>query len=206
MDAVSSIVVLWRFFAPMSVDEAVNRKLLQREKRADVAIGMVIFILGLSIFIAAMTDFAGGPEPLEELAGIFTMSFLSMFVFAVLSCFKFHYAVRLDSPSLFKDGICSLIGTVLSISLFVNTLIIAATERAWWIDPFVAMLAGIFALIYGARATYVANIKEKLPIYSVSWWCGTNKESTDEASNSHRGPNVELPPTNFGDDNEHDML
>lgn len=62
VDFLSSVVVLWRFFAPTSVDEAVERKLRHRELRADVAISGVIALLGFSIIISAIEDFTRGPE------------------------------------------------------------------------------------------------------------------------------------------------
>lgn len=199
IDFLSSAVVLWRFFAPMSLDETVERKLQRREQRAGVAISFIIVVLGLSIFVAAVMDFARGEEDMEQLAGVVALSFFSILFFSVLSCLKFRYAVRLDSPSLYKDGICSLIGTILAIALFINTLIIAANKGAWWIDPVVALFAGIFAMIYGIRSVFVAYAHQGLPIFSFSWWWGRK-----EGDESPRDSNVELPPTGSGEDDMQD--
>jgi len=199
VDALSSAVVLWRFFAPMSVDEAVERKLQHREQRADVAISFIIVILGFSILIAALEDFSRGAEDNQELAAVVVLAMFSVPFFGILSCLKFRFAVRLDSQSLYKDGICSLIGTILSIALFVNTLIIVGEEGAWWIDPVVAMFAGIFAILYGVRAVWSAKVKQGVPIGSWSWWRGKKDDSRRDSS-----PNMEMPPVE--DDNEHDVI
>ena len=122
---VASAVVLWRFFAPTSLDDALERNLQHREQRANVALGAIIVGLGLCLAIASMVDLTRGAESNEELAGVFVVSFFSIWFFAVLTCFKFRYAVRLESHSLKKDGICSLIGTILALALLINTLIIA---------------------------------------------------------------------------------
>lgn len=114
VDFLSSVVVLWRFFAPTTVDETLERKLRQREQRASVAISGILVLLGLFVLGAAIADYAQGAEDVAELnlRWVRALSFLSLFVFGILSALKFRYSNRLDSPSLYKDGICSLIGTV----------------------------------------------------------------------------------------------
>ena len=202
VDFLSSAVVLWRFFAPRSVDEAIERKLQHREQRANVAIGFIIVILGLSICIAALMDFQRGAEDNDEKkAAVVLLSFFSIPVFGVLSCLKFRYAVRLDSPALYKDGICSLIGTILAIALFVNTLIIESNSGAWWIDPVVALIAGVFAILYGIRSVWAAYANQGLPIFSCAWWMGKKEFAEDS---SPRNTNVEMPPTSSGD--VHDVV
>ena len=116
------------------------------------------------------------------------MSFFSILFFSILSCLKLRYAVRLQSHSLKKDGICSLIGTIMGVALFFNTLIIAGNEEAWWINPLVALLVGIFALLYGIYGLRTAY-KQGLPIGSCDWWRG-QKEGRDEDDSPS---NVELP-------------
>ena len=185
--------MLWRFFAPGTLDDTVERKLQRREQRADVAISAIIAALGLGVAITALEDLRRGEESVEEMAGVVIMSFFSIWFFSVLSCYKFRYAVRLQSHSLKKDGICSLIGTIMAVALFINTLIIAGSEEAWWINPVVALIVGIFALLYGIWAVRTA-LKQGLPIGSCDWWRGL-KEGRDEDDTPS---NVELP--NLGSD------
>jgi len=172
------------------VDEAIERKLRHREQRAGVAISAIILILGLSIIIAAIDDFTRGAESNEQLQLVVGLSFWSIILFSILTCLKFRYAVRLDSESLYKDGICSLIGTIMSCGLFVNTLVIGQAEEAWWIDPVVALLAGIFAIIYGTQSVWRAS-KQGLPICSCAWWLGKKQGHEDE--------DIELPPAGGGE-------
>ena len=171
VDFLSSCVVLWRFFAPTSVDTVLEQKLKQREGRASIAISFFMVALGMCIISASFSDLSRGQEdvPKNEKA-ILIMSFFSMFVFGTLSMIKFRYASKLDSPSMYKDGVCSVIGTFLAAALFLNTAITMRYPTIWWVDPIAAFVAGVVAIVLGVRAIYEAYTIEGLPIFSKSWW------------------------------------
>lgn len=175
VDFLSSAAVLWRFFAPSSiVTKETEAKLDAREQRASVAISMILVILGVATLITAICDLSRGQEdsPSEQQqTAALAISLVSFFLFGVLTVIKFRYAKAFQSPSLYKDGICSTVGTILSFSLFVNTLIIVGTPAAWVIDPVVAVLCGLVALVYGNWTLYTASRKDGgLPIFSLQWW------------------------------------
>jgi len=182
VDFLSSVVVLWRFFAPSKLDATVEEKLHRREKRASMAISFILVLLGVGIIITALNDISRGEEDPDQLAAVVLISGASIVIFGILAIYKFKYAVVLESPSLYKDGICSLIGTVLSGALFVNTLIIDMAPSAWWIDPLVAIGAGIAAMMIGLQAVYAARYKDNLPIFSMSWWVLSQGDGMDEQS------------------------
>jgi divalent metal cation (Fe/Co/Zn/Cd) transporter len=188
VDFLSSVVVLWRFFAPSKIDDAVEEKLRRREKRASIAISFILVVLGLAIILTALDDLTRGKEDTDQLKTVVLISFISIFVFGILAMFKFKYALVLESPSLYKDGICSLIGTVLSGALFINTLIINTVPGVWWIDPLVAVGAGIAAIIIGGRAVWEARYKDSLPIFTLSWWMLSKGDGGDERSGRPLGP------------------
>jgi hypothetical protein len=113
-----------------------------------------------------------------------SIAFSSILIFGTLAIFKFHYANKLDSSSLYKDGVCSLIGTVLAIALFVNTLIIRANPQVWWLDPLVAMMCGFAALLFGIQSLLVLCM-QGVPICRLSWWFmsrGDGNESKNDPS------------------------
>jgi hypothetical protein len=62
----SSIAVFWRFLAISSVDDALERRLRQREERASMAISGFMVLFGFSTLIASIDDFARGKETIEE--------------------------------------------------------------------------------------------------------------------------------------------
>lgn len=137
---------------------------------------------------SAIDDFVGGAEEPEELRLLLGISFISILVFGLLTIFKFHYAILLESASLQKDGICSLIGTVLSGALFINTLIIDHRPEAWWIDPAVALGCGIASLIIGLYALCMAACIQKIPIWSCRWWLLSQGDGKDEITGRSLGP------------------
>jgi len=179
VDFLSSTVVLWRFFAPSNIDAAVEERLARREKRASIAISYILVVLGFSVIVAALDDYAQGEQEEVELQIVVGTAFASIILFGCLAAIKFKFAKVLDSASLYKDGICSLIGIACSAGLFVNSLIIQSHPGAWWVDPSVAMIAGVFAIVYGIYGVLYAVFVEKLPICSCKWWFFSKGETAE---------------------------
>lgn len=193
VDFLSSAVVLWRFYAP-ELDPAIEVTLQKREKRASVAISVILFILGIFITTQAVSDFLRGMEDAESLKVLLGISIASIFIFGSMTVIKFQYSVALNSASLHKDGICSLIGTILSTALFVNTIIIKQIPEAWWIDPAVALGCGHAAINIGLYAIIYTSCVQKVPIFSLSWWKLSSGDGTDEISGRNLGPeDLEIP-------------
>lgn len=169
VDLFSSMIVLWRFFSP-SDDEARIALLQRREKRASVAISFTLALLGVTVLAAALDDFRHGEESTVNLNRLVALGVVSLFVFGALSAFKFHYADCLQSASLRKDAICSLLGAILSGSLFINSLIILNRSSAWWLDPLVAFSVASASLLYGLSSIYRAYVVKGIPVCDIRWW------------------------------------
>lgn len=195
VDFISSAVVLWRFFCPDGADQEMLAKLQKREERASVAISLVIGLLGTFVFAIGVYDLLEKDKD-QDLDLLFTISFVSIIVFGTLTIIKFQYAQQLDSASLYKDGICSLIGTCLSGSLLLTTAIIDKAPGAWYIDPIVSLLIGFSAVIYGWKVA-VDMMKNGIPIFLPSWWysCGMNEMAQElpapkDSTGEHAEENV----------------
>ncbi len=130
--------------------------------------------MGFGGLITAVEDLVRGKGAVKEsdVMTIFFISSVSFVVFGILAKFKFHYANELNSPSLRKDGICSGLGAVLSLSMFFNSLLTMASEEQfwWWLDPTVALFCGLGALGYGLYGMYKAYVKDGYPIFSCKFW------------------------------------
>jgi len=171
---------LWRFNDHHSnvntntnTNASVNTVLQQREKRASIGVSIVLAILGFGGLITAVDDLATGYIPVENNKFIlYYLSFTSFVLFGVLAKFKFHYAKKLKSPSLRKDGLCSAIGCILGFAMFFNALLgMISTEAAWWwLDPSVAFVCAVGALGYGLYGMYKAYVKDGYPIFNFRWW------------------------------------
>jgi len=120
--------------------------------------------------IAAAEDLAGGMESEPEMKAVVVLSFFSIIVFGAITLVKFQLANKLDSISMYKDGVCSLIGTVLASGVFATTLIIEKDPSLWKLDPLFAICCGCTALFLGAHAIYDAAIVQGTPIFTSSWW------------------------------------
>lgn len=176
--------MLWRFYAPYQLDEALEAKLKGREVRASVAISFILILLGIQVIVAASSDMAKGQQDETDKEAAIAISFFSMPIFGTLALLKFRYAKALESESLYKDGICSLIGTVLAVALFLNTIIIHNSPAAWWLDPIIALFAGFIAFFYGIHGVYVAKSREKHAIFSMSWWKSSGGQVAEQAPKS----------------------
>ncbi len=172
------MVVMWRFYLPRK-DPDREALLMKREKRASIAISFILALLGVAVLIAALEDFAH-KETKDDLRVISIVSIVSVVVFGCMTIVKFHMGKKLQSASLKKDAICSLIGTILSASLFVNTLIIMGQSKAWWLDPFVAFSCAIGSLIYGLSSIYRAYVVQGIPVCKPSWWLMSQGDGMDE--------------------------
>lgn len=96
-----------------------------------MAISFALVALGLQVMITSADDLAKGPESSYDMKIVMGIACFSIFVFGALTFVKFRFADKLQSASLYKDGLCSLIGTVLAMSLFVNTMIIRNNPSLW---------------------------------------------------------------------------
>mmetsp|Transcript_5895 Transcript_5895/g.12145 ORF Transcript_5895/g.12145 Transcript_5895/m.12145 type:complete len:292 (+) Transcript_5895:151-1026(+) len=193
VDFLSSVVVLWRFWASGNMTKEREKILKRRDLRASMAISIIMIILGMGIIATSSHDVTVGPEGnLQDLEVVLGMAVMSIFVFGCLSLFKFQYANALSSESLYKDAVCSLIGTVLGAALFTNTLIIRSKPQIWWLDPMVAMVCGFTALFLGLHSMYVAWKIRRVPIFALSWWTmsrgdGMPYRKSDRAENIEEG-------------------
>lgn len=188
VDFFSSVIVLWRFYVPDEVSDGIDEKLAKREKRASIGISVILGILGIGIIAAAVDDFLQGMEDYSNLRLLLGISVSSILIFGLLAVMKFQYSIYLKSASLHKDGICSLIGTILSGALFINTLIVKHAPEAWWIDPAVALGCGIASIAIGMHAIIVASCIQRIPIFSLSWWMLSKGDGQDEITGRDLGP------------------
>lgn len=194
VDFMSSLVVLWRFYCPHGCDEALLAKLQKREERASMAISIIIGLLGIFVFIIGIVDIMSRDED-TDLTLLFTISFVSILIFGTLTIIKFKYANDLDSQSLYKDGICSLIGTCLSASLLLTAAIIDRAPGAWVLDPIVSIIIGVCAFVYGFMVV-LKMVKDGVPIYSKEYWITKTEVNTT--------PDQELPPVETTDKTDDD--
>lgn len=184
VDFISSAVVLWRFYAPGELTKEREAILNQREDRAAVAISFLILILGCLVIPAAVADLHGGTPSEEDvdegLEVIIAISIVSIGVFFVMTVLKFYYAKVLNSESLHKDGLCSVIGLLLSCLICINSWLINNSPELWRVDGQMAISCGVVAILIGLHGIFRAIFVKKHHVFSVSFWQNSGKEESPE--------------------------
>jgi len=147
VDLFSSMVVVWRFYVggDAEVTPALIAKLDGREKKASIAIAIILFILGITVVSVAIVHLAENVHG-DENGLLLGLSIPSVIIFGTMTVIKFRMANMLRSPSFTKDAICSAFGTTLSFGVFFGTCIKMGNEDAWWIDGVVAVLTSIVCM------------------------------------------------------------
>lgn len=179
-----------------------------------MALSTIIGILGLFLIIVGIVDILE-TEKETELDLLFNISFFSFFFCFVMAIIKLKYADALNSKSMHKDGICSLIGVALSAALVLTTSIIERYPGWWYFDPVAALILGVGATIYGFKKI-VSMVKNGIPIFSIAWWntSGDSGEVVRQGSGNDDFDSVnnELPETRIGSngadqkDDEHEII
>ncbi|CAJ1950798.1 unnamed protein product [Cylindrotheca closterium] len=196
VDFISSAVVLWRFYAPGELTKARELELASREERAGVAVSFLILLLGCLVVPAAVGDLEEGAPTDQEVDAalelVMIISFLSVTIFTSLTYLKLKYARILNSESLHKDGLCSVIGLLLSTLIFITSWLINKYPILWKIDAYGAMLCGSIAIFIGSHGIITAVMKKDLPIFSITFWKGeTGTEPTNLAAGANE-PKTQL--------------
>jgi hypothetical protein len=88
-----------------------------------VSISFILCILGIDIITTAIEEFQLGEKHEEPTSLISVVSFISFMVFEGFAVLKLHYVTIFYYIALYKDGLCSFVGTVLSLSLFIDTIL-----------------------------------------------------------------------------------
>jgi hypothetical protein len=191
VDFLGSVVAFWRFYCPGTLTKEREAILMQREARAGVAISFLIMLLGVLVILASVGDLNAGPPDADEglhVELVAAVSFVSIIVYTFMTAFKLRYARKLESDALLKDGLCSLIGVVLSVIICVNSWIINESPEMWRLDASLAIFCGVAALVIGLHGIIYASCIQGLPIFSSGWWWSEKERSLEMASEGVNAP------------------
>lgn len=206
VDFFSSAIVLWRFNDnnddnnnDIHNNDHNDQKSIKREKRASIGVTIVLTFLGFIGLITSIEDLNRGPMEIYHDAAektILVISFLSFVIFGILAKFKFHYAKILHSPSLRKDGLCSLNGCVLGFTMFFSAMVTISSEEGssngwWWLDPVVAFICALGAFGYGWYGIHKAWVKDGYPIFSYQWWLYGGGKERDDGNRENNNDDLE---------------
>jgi len=185
LDFLSSLIIVWRFFPPKSVDDpkSIMLALRAKEKRSSIGVSFVILLLGIQVVVLSLVRFNAGNHlfagnEYDEMT-IF-VALPSAIVFGTLAMIKLNYANKLESPALRKDGFCSAAGTILSLAVVLEIIVSGMDQNIWYLDPFIAFLVGVVCIFIGARTIFLKN--KEVPFLSLAWWAQSAEHSPAEPS------------------------
>ena len=213
VDSFSSVLVLWRFWGGGVGKVASELELETREKRASVGIAFSFLILAFVVGGVAAAHLSSNEQP-DQLKLLLALSVPCVFIFSILGGLKYRMGSALDSPSLKKDGICSISGALMSASTALGAIMLLDGIDSWWFDSSVAIIICTILFLYGSWTLY-KNASTRDPVtgawnperwWTLEWWNTSGSlrqghqrgddEPEDEESSVPRG---QLNPTSVSD-------
>ena len=177
VDSFSSMLVLWRFWGGGMEGSPSEDDLETREKRASVGIAFSFILLAVIVGGIASAHLAREEAP-DALALLIGLSLPCVLIFFVLGLVKMYVGVKLDSPSMKKDAVCSLCGAVLSAGTTLGAIMMLSGADSWWFDSVVAVVICMGLFVY-ACVVLIRNAMKKDPStgawapemwWTLSWW------------------------------------
>ncbi|KAL1499472.1 hypothetical protein AB1Y20_011675 [Prymnesium parvum] len=188
VDSFSSALVLWRFWGGGAT---VPESILQlREKRASVGIALAFVALALVVGGTAIAHLSK-EEELSHHAELIALSLPSVFIFTLLGLLKLHIGRATDSPSMRKDGACSLCGGVLSLGVCIGASASLSDSSLFWIDASVAVAVSAGLLLYGLFILN-KNAQQNNRWWSVGFWMhGPSRNGSSSPQRAEFSPSLE---------------
>lgn len=166
VDLLSSLVVVWRFY---SISPTLTDKDIQimddKEKRASIAIAIILFVLGVMVVGVAINHLASDEQVTDD-TFLLIISIPSVIIFGTLAWCKWIMANKLNSPAFRKDALCSFFGATLSLGVVFSSALDSS-----WLDGAVAIIVAIMCMWVGLR-TILKNIVEGMRFWTLGWWQG----------------------------------
>lgn len=164
LDAISSLLVLWRFKNPKKkkftdVEAALAKKLQRdalRERNSTIGIMIVFIVFGFALAVKSLIKLTHGhpadrDEDYLETGAVYSVwiTACAAIVFGVLTIAKYELARRSGSTVLMKDAICSALGVILSLVVFFCSLF--EEEGFWYADPVAALVIALMMFVEAFR-------------------------------------------------------
>ncbi len=152
IDAVASIVLVWRFMVEARQPHRADRV----EQAAERAVGLALIALAVYLALGALRVlvFGGHPETTTSALGLLIASVV---VLPPLALAKNRVAARLQSGALRADSILTAVAALLALISLVS---LAASEALglWWADAVAALVVSVIVVREGWSSLRVTAI------------------------------------------------
>ena len=144
IEALASIVVVWRFTGSRTLSESA-------ERRAQKAVAVSFWLLAPYITAEAINDLTSHHAASTSLAGII-LTAASVIVMPGLGIAKHRLGERLDSGATAGEGTQNLMCAAQAAAVLVGLAVIAIWPGGWPIDPIIALLIAAWSVWEGRES------------------------------------------------------
>jgi divalent metal cation (Fe/Co/Zn/Cd) transporter len=144
IEALASIVVVWRFTGSRTLSESA-------ERRAQKAVAVSFWLLAPYVTAEAINDLASHHAASTSLAGII-LTAASVVVMPGLGIAKRRLGGRLDSGATAGEGTQNLMCAAQAAAVLVGLAVIAIWPGGWPIDPIIALLIAAWSVWEGRES------------------------------------------------------
>ena len=131
IEVASSFLVMWRLLG--------RGVPLERERKAVIAIGVMLLLLGAATYAKAVYSLVVKSEPESELPSLIVGA-VSCAVMLAAWRVKLFLAKTLRSSTLASDAVCSFSCAQMSAVVCVSGVVFQLSPQAWWIDGAASLL------------------------------------------------------------------
>jgi divalent metal cation (Fe/Co/Zn/Cd) transporter len=144
IEALASIVVVWRFTGSRTLSESA-------ERRAQKAVAVSFWLLAPYVTAEAISDLTSHHAASTSLAGII-LTAASVIVMPGLGIAKHRLGERLDSGATAGEGTQNLMCAAQAGAVLVGLAVIAIWPGGWPIDPIIALLIAAWSVWEGRES------------------------------------------------------
>jgi divalent metal cation (Fe/Co/Zn/Cd) transporter len=144
IEALASIVVVWRFTGSRTLSESA-------ERRAQKAVAVSFWLLAPYVTAEAINDLTSHHAASTSLAGII-LTAASVIVMPGLGIAKRRLGERLDSGATAGEGTQNLMCAAQAAAVLIGLAVIAIWPGGWPIDPIVALLIAAWSVWEGRKS------------------------------------------------------
>jgi divalent metal cation (Fe/Co/Zn/Cd) transporter len=144
IEALASIVVVWRFTGSRTLSESA-------ERRAQKAVAVSFWLLAPYVTAEAINDLTSHHAATASLAGII-LTAASVIVMPGLGIAKHRLGERLDSGATAGEGTQNLMCAAQAAAVLVGLAVIAIWPGGWPIDPLIALLIAAWSVWEGRES------------------------------------------------------
>jgi divalent metal cation (Fe/Co/Zn/Cd) transporter len=153
IDAVASIVLVWRFMVEARQPHRADRV----EQAAERAVGLALILLALYLAVGAVRALAAQDHPATSTVGL-ALLMASVLILPPLAIAKNRVAARLSSGALRADSVLTAVAAVLA-AISLASLVASDRLGLWWADAVAALVVSVIVVREGwgsIRATATA--------------------------------------------------